>query len=222
VGISAAVIRIASGPAAEGTPGKAAVTTTLRDWRDKSGRLLQASVQGIDGGTVHFVRRDGVKFTYPLADLGSEDQKYLAGLQNKSTPGADAAAPTAPGAFTDWMSRADYDTEIARQMGNGMYAVITESNSRKELRSLFEKRPGAVRWFQALNEPELGLREKHASYQAQGSTLISLTYDRRTGLYCATWVYGMPPGEVSAQRGKYGITAPAIDAKITVSTMPKR
>jgi hypothetical protein len=224
VGISAAAIRIKSGDTANAaaTAAKTPVTTPLRQWRDKNGRLLQASVAGIDGGTVSFVRADGKKFPYSLADLSDEDQKFLADLQNKSAQGPEPTSAAAPGEFTAWMSRSDFDTKLAEERGKGNFPIYVESNTRNEFRGIHEKRPGTVRFFQAWAEPEQSLREKHASYIAQGFSLLSLSFERRTDKYCAVWVSGMAPGDAKAMLGKFGMTQASIDGKITATTVPKR
>jgi hypothetical protein len=100
--------------------------------------------------------------------------------------------------------------------------VYVESNTRNEYRGIFDKLPPGVRWFQGWAEPEQGLREKHASYAAQGFALLSLSHDRRADRYCAVWVGGMAPGDVKGQRGKFGLTTASIEGKITASTLPKR
>ena len=222
VGISAASIRVKPAQAAEATTAKAAITAPLREWRDKTGRAIQASVAGIDGGSVNFVRADGRKFAYPLADLSEADQKRLAGLQNQAAKGSDTKSAAAPEQLTDWMTRSDFETNLAEERGKGKYLVYVESSSRNEYRGLFDQLPPRVRWFQAWAEPEQGLREKHASYVAQGFALLTLSHERRTDRYCAVWVGGMEAGDVKGQRGKFGLTSPSIEEKITVSTLPKR
>jgi hypothetical protein len=225
VGISAAAIRIKSGETANAPAAvaKAAVTTPLRQWRDKSGRLLQASVAGIDAGTVSFVRADGKKFPFPLADLSDQDQKYLTDLQSKSAQDSGAVPSAAtPGGFTDWMSRSDFDTKLAEERGKGNFPIYVESNTRNEFRGIHDKRPGTVRFFQAWAEPEQSLREKHASYIAQGFSLLTLSFERRTDKYCGVWVSGIAPGDAKAMLGKFGMTQASIDEKITTTTVPKR
>jgi hypothetical protein len=222
VGISAASIRVKPGQTAETAAAKTAITAPLREWRDKSGRAIQASVAGIDGGSVNFLRADGKKFTYPLADLSEADQKRLADLQNQAAKGSDAKSAAAPEQLTDWMNRSDFETKLAEERGKGKYLVYVESSSRNEYRGLFDKLPPRVRWFQAWAEPEQGLREKHASYVAQGFALLTLSHDRRADRYCAVWVGGMEPGDVQGQRGKFGLTTATIGDKITPSTLPKR
>jgi hypothetical protein len=223
VGISAAVIRIKTSETTEVPRAKASVTVPLREWRDKAGRLLQASIAGINGGTVNFVRADGKKFPFPLADLSDQDQKYLTDLQGKSAQGSEAVSSAAtPGSFSDWMSRSDFDTKLAEERGKGNFPIYVESNTRNEFRGIHEKRPGTVRFFQAWAEPEQSLREKHASYVAQGFSLLSLSFERRTDKYCAVWVSGLTPGDAKALLGKLGMTQPSIDQKITATTVPKR
>jgi hypothetical protein len=217
VGISTPVIHIKPSQTA-----KVTVAVPLRQWRDKTGRTLQASVAGIDGGTVNFVRSDGKKMPYPLADLSEADQKYLAELQSKSTQGSGSPADATDEGLSKWMSRTDFDTKLAEERGKGKYVVYVESSPRNEFRGIIDKRPETVRWFQAWAEPEQSLREKHASYIAQRFTLLSLSHERRTDRYSAIWVSGLEAGDVNGQRGKFGLTSPSIGEKIIVSTLPKR
>jgi hypothetical protein len=222
VGISAATIRIEPSQTTEASPATPNVTAPLQQWHDKSGRTLQASVAGIQGGNVNFVRSDGKKFSFPLADLSDADQKRLAELQGKPAQGTDTGKAEGKEGITDWVSRSDFETRVAQERGKGNYGIYVESNSRNELRGIFDKRPETVRWFQAWTEPEQSLREKHSSYVTQGFTLLSLSHDRRTDRYCAVWISGLPPGDVKGQMGKFGLTAPSIGEKITVSSLPKR
>lgn len=223
LGISTAVIRIKATETADASRAKVPVTAPLREWRDKAGRLMQASVAGIEGGTVNFVRADGKKFSYPLDDLSEADQKRLAELQDKSTKGSTAGSPVAEEeGLTNWMSRSDFETRVVEERGKGKFGVYAESNNRNEFRGIFDKLPPGVRWFQSWAEPEQSLREKHSSYVAQGFALLSLSHDRRADRYCGVWVSGMPPGDMKVQLGKFGITTPSIGEKIAVSTVAKR
>jgi hypothetical protein len=222
VGISPPIIRIKFSQSSDSTVAAPAITAPLQAWHDKNGRALQASVAGIQGGSVNFVRSDGVKFTFPLADLSEADQKRLAELKSKPAQGSDTGKAEAKEGITEWVSRSEFETRMAEERGKGNYSVYVESNSRNELRGIFDKRPETVRWFQAWTEPEQGLREKHSSYVAQGFTLLSLSHDRRTDRYCAVWISGLPPGDVKGQMGKFGLTTPLIGEKITVSSLPKR
>jgi hypothetical protein len=224
LGISAPSIRLKESPAVASAPvatTAAVVSTPMREWRDKTGRPLQASVSGVENGTVNFVRPDGRKIPYPLADLSETDQKYIAELQAKSAEGASGAGDDAEG-FSKWMSRADFDSLMSDQQGNGLVPIYAESNFRNEMRAVFVRKPEPWGYYLGWTQPEQTLREQHASYKSQEFTLLTLSHDRRSDTYCAVWVGPRALENGKALLAKLGITQASIDGKITMSEVSKR
>ena len=167
---------------AGGAAPKKHVTAPQREWKDVQGRSISASVEGIEGGQVKFVRADGQRFVFPVKDLSESDQKLLADLY--------AAAPeeTPPAEFTAWMSSTDFELKSDEKNKAGFYPLYVEANDKNEIRGLFEKRPKGLRFYYSCFAPEEALSKMDADVRAKEFTLVTLSFNRRTATYSAVWI----------------------------------
>ncbi|WP_395738536.1 hypothetical protein [Prosthecobacter sp.] len=75
-------------PAAAPAPAPAAplLPTPVRDWKDSTGRVMQASLERFTSparDTGYFKRADGQGFEVPFAKLSAEDQAFIRGISEK-------------------------------------------------------------------------------------------------------------------------------------------
>lgn len=222
LGITPAQIRLETKPDKKPAPAASVVVTApLRSWKDKSGREMEASLEGLEPGTAKFKMKDGRRFDYKLADLSAEDQSFLDELAKKAASASNTDADTPPEGFSKWMPTAKFETAYAEERGKGNYAIYIESGRNGELRAVFDKRPANFGWFMTWDQTEPAIREKNASYNARGMALLSLFYDRRSKKYTAVWVKESCLPEAKSQLASHGITPAEIAAKITPSTVRK-
>ena len=53
------------------------LTTENRQWKNKSGKIIEAAMDGIDGDKIILVKKGGGRFPFLIADLSMEDQNLL-------------------------------------------------------------------------------------------------------------------------------------------------
>ncbi len=223
LGVTPAKIKIRASQA-EITHSATAVTTENRRWLDKNGRIVMAALAEIDGDKAILVKKGGGRFPFLITDLSVEDQQFLKKLvaDHKGSAKPVSAKDVRRGGFTDWLEFSQFELNFADEDGDGRYAIYIESNNKRELRAIYEKKPKRLGWSNGWLQSEDKLRSMNALYQSKGLILLSLSFERRTQRYNAIWVAKRNFDEAKAQLAKLKITTAEIGKKIRVSKVGKK
>ncbi|NOX99849.1 MAG: hypothetical protein GXP30_08990 [Verrucomicrobia bacterium] len=218
LGVTAAKIQIK--PAQKSGP----LTTETRQWKNKSGRIVEAALDGIDGDKIILVKKGGGRFPFLIADLSTEDQNLLKQLSAALRKPASEKLEAEPesGIFTEWLSFYDWNELLKAEKNKGRYPVYVENNKDRELRGVFEAMPDGMQFKIGWLDSEKNLLKMDGSYKAEGMTISSLSFDRRNELYYGIWVSKTALAQARTQLGAAGITPADIGRKIKVSKVSKK
>ncbi len=200
------------------------LTTKTRQWKNKSGRVIEAALDGIDGDKIILVKKGGGRFPFLIADLSMEDQnllKQISAAPRKPESEKLEAEPES-GTFTEWLSFYDWNELLKAEKSKGRYPVYVENNKDRELRGAFDAMPDGMQFKIGWLDSEKNLLKMDGSYKAEGMTISSLSFDRRNELYYGIWVSKSALAQARTQLGAAGITPADIGRKIKVSKVGKR
>lgn len=200
------------------------VTSGHRRWTDKAGRVVEASLAEIDADKIILIKKGGGRFPFLIAKLSTEDQQFLKKLiANHKKPKVEMSGNSeGSGEFTDWYSYSEWELKYDDERAKGRYAIYVESNNKRELRGIFDKRPRGLGWFNAWLDSEADVKRKNASYESKGLRILSVSFERRTDRYNAVWVSNRVLDKAREQLAASGITPADIGKKIQVSKVKKK
>ncbi|MFK5921808.1 MAG: hypothetical protein QM496_06485 [Verrucomicrobiota bacterium] len=223
LGVTTAKIQIRASQA-EISHGATAVTAESRRWTDKSGRVVVAALAEIDGNKAILIKKGGGRFPFLITDLSVGDQQFLKKLiaDHKSSAKVAAVKEMKKGGFTDWMEFSKFELNFADEEGDGRYAIYVESNNKRELRAIYDKKPKGLGWYNGWLQSEDKVRSMNALYQSKGLILLSLSFERRTQRYSAIWVAKRNFEEAKGQLARINITTAKIGKEIQLSKVGKK
>jgi len=200
------------------------VTSDNRQWTDKSGRIIEAALTEIDGDKIILEKKGGGKFPYSISNLSMKDQQFLKQrIAAHQKPDSGTSAITEKnGDFTDWQSFYAWNERLKEEKSKGRYPVYVENNKDRELRGIFDKQPDGLQWQIGWLESENDLLKMNKSYQSEGMTILSLSFDRRNELYYGIWVSKTTLKQAKTQLESAKVSAADIGRKIKVSRVSKK
>ncbi|MFK5924005.1 MAG: hypothetical protein QM496_17655 [Verrucomicrobiota bacterium] len=200
------------------------LTTETRQWKNKSGRIVEAALDGIDGDKIILVKKGGGRFPFLIADLSMEDQQLLKQLSAapRKSESEKLELEQQSGAFTGWLSFYDWNELLKVEKSKGRYPVYVENNKDRELRGVFDAIPDGMQFKIGWLDSEKDLLKMDGSYKAEGMTISSLSFDRRNELYYGIWVSKIALGQVRTQLAAAGISPADIGRKVKISKVVKK